>query len=123
MKIRSRSFLLLAMCLGPGMLMSVCAQDSTKTTAAVEWQRYELAKGACSALFPSKPSEEFKPSPQSEEISADMYLHFASTPNGVTVGSVVPDLWMKKATGAPVGPEALLNATKKALSEVETGHE
>lgn len=37
-----------------------------------------------------------------------------------TVGSVVPDLWMRKATGAPVGPEALLNATKKALSEIET---
>ena len=36
-----------------------------------------------------------------------------------TVGSVVPDLWMKKATGAPVGPEALLAATKKALMEME----
>ena len=33
-------------------------------------------------------------------------------------GSVIPDLWMKKATGAPVGPEALLNATKSALSEM-----
>ncbi len=36
-----------------------------------------------------------------------------------TIGSVIPDLWMKKATGAPVGPEALLNATKKALSELK----
>jgi hypothetical protein len=35
-----------------------------------------------------------------------------------TVGSVVPDLWMKKATGAPVSPEALLNATAKALKEI-----
>jgi hypothetical protein len=35
-----------------------------------------------------------------------------------TVGSVIPDLWMKKATGAPVGPEALLTATRKALQEV-----
>jgi hypothetical protein len=34
------------------------------------------------------------------------------------VGSVVPDLWMKKATGAPVGPEALLTATGRALREV-----
>ncbi|HEX8845402.1 MAG TPA: hypothetical protein VF791_12195 [Pyrinomonadaceae bacterium] len=34
------------------------------------------------------------------------------------VGSVVPDLWMKKATGAPVGPEALLTATGKALKEI-----
>jgi hypothetical protein len=35
-----------------------------------------------------------------------------------TVGSVAPDLWMKKATGAPVGPEALLKATEKALQQV-----
>lgn len=35
-----------------------------------------------------------------------------------TVGSVVPDVWMKKATGAPVGPEALLHATEKALKEI-----
>lgn len=35
-----------------------------------------------------------------------------------TVGSVTPDLWMKKATGAPVGPEALLAATKKALAQL-----
>jgi hypothetical protein len=34
------------------------------------------------------------------------------------VGNVVPDLWMKKATGAPVGAEALLTATKRALAEV-----
>jgi hypothetical protein len=33
-------------------------------------------------------------------------------------GSVVPDLWMKKATGAPVGPDALLAATGKALTEI-----
>ena len=35
-----------------------------------------------------------------------------------TVGNVIPDLWMKKATGAPVGPEALLTATARALKEV-----
>lgn len=35
-----------------------------------------------------------------------------------TVGSLVPDLWMKKATGAPVGPEALLAATAKAVKEL-----
>jgi hypothetical protein len=34
------------------------------------------------------------------------------------VGNVVPDLWMKKATGAPVGPEALLAATRRALKEI-----
>ena len=31
------------------------------------------------------------------------------------MGSVTPDLWMKNATGAPVGPEALLAATERAL--------
>lgn len=35
-------------------------------------------------------------------------------------GNVVPDLWMKKATGLPVGPEALLAATEKALKKIET---
>jgi hypothetical protein len=33
-----------------------------------------------------------------------------------TAGNIAPDLWMKRATGAPVGPEALLNATQKALA-------
>jgi hypothetical protein len=35
-----------------------------------------------------------------------------------TMGSVAPDLWMKNATGAPVGSEALLSATEKALIAV-----
>jgi hypothetical protein len=33
-----------------------------------------------------------------------------------TYGSVAPDLWMKHATGAPVGAEALLGAARQALS-------
>ncbi len=33
-------------------------------------------------------------------------------------GSVAPDLWMIHATGKPVGPEALLQATQRALKEV-----
>jgi hypothetical protein len=33
-------------------------------------------------------------------------------------GSISPDLWMKKATGAPVGPEALLNAAERALDQL-----
>jgi hypothetical protein len=33
-------------------------------------------------------------------------------------GSLAPDLWMKNASGQPVGPEALLAATKRALEEV-----
>ena len=32
-----------------------------------------------------------------------------------TQGRLTPDLWMMKATGKPVGPEALLEATEKAL--------
>lgn len=35
------------------------------------------------------------------------------------MGRVVPDLWMKNATGAPVGPDALLRATEKALGQME----
>ncbi|MFA6955680.1 MAG: hypothetical protein WC538_07400 [Thermoanaerobaculia bacterium] len=34
-------------------------------------------------------------------------------------GRYTPDLWMTKATGAPVGPAALLKATEKALAKVE----
>lgn len=34
-------------------------------------------------------------------------------------GSVTPDLWMKHATGAPVGPQALLAATEKAVAIVK----
>jgi len=34
------------------------------------------------------------------------------------LGNIAPDLWMKEATGAPVGPEALLAETEKALSTV-----
>jgi hypothetical protein len=33
-------------------------------------------------------------------------------------GSVAPDVWMIHATGAPVGPDALLAATEKALAKV-----
>jgi len=33
-------------------------------------------------------------------------------------GRVTPDLWMKNATGAPVGPEALLSAAGRALAAV-----
>ena len=34
------------------------------------------------------------------------------------IGNVAPDIWMKQATGAPVGPAALLEATEKALAGV-----
>jgi hypothetical protein len=37
-----------------------------------------------------------------------------------TYGNVSPDIWMKHATGAPVGAEALLAATERALVEFET---
>ena len=35
------------------------------------------------------------------------------------VGNLAPDLWMKNATGAPVGSDALLAATERALSEIK----
>jgi hypothetical protein len=31
---------------------------------------------------------------------------------------VAPDVWMREATGAPTGPEALLDATRQALVEL-----
>ena len=34
-------------------------------------------------------------------------------------GSISPDLWMTKATGAPVGPEALLKAAERALDQLD----
>ena len=34
------------------------------------------------------------------------------------MGRITPDVWMKHATGSPVGPEALLSATEKALTQV-----
>jgi hypothetical protein len=34
------------------------------------------------------------------------------------LGDIAPDLWMKQATGAPVGPDALLRATEKALQQL-----
>ncbi|HEX8559079.1 MAG TPA: hypothetical protein VF668_13320 [Pyrinomonadaceae bacterium] len=33
-----------------------------------------------------------------------------------TAGNIAPDLWMRRATGAPVGPDALLDATRRALA-------
>ncbi len=35
-----------------------------------------------------------------------------------TAGRIAPDLWMKRATGSPVGPDALLAEAEKALSDV-----
>jgi hypothetical protein len=38
-----------------------------------------------------------------------------------SLGRLTPDLWMQKATGAPVGPAALLEATSRALTQVRSG--
>jgi oligoendopeptidase F len=37
----------------------------------------------------------------------------------VSSGCVAPDLWMQRATGAPVGPDALLSAAARALDELQ----
>ena len=34
------------------------------------------------------------------------------------LGDVTPDLWMENATGRPVGSDALLQATERALSQL-----
>jgi Zn-dependent M32 family carboxypeptidase len=36
-----------------------------------------------------------------------------------TLGRLSPDLWMQQATGQPVGPQALLNATASALEKLK----
>jgi oligoendopeptidase F len=36
-----------------------------------------------------------------------------------SLGQLTPDLWMLRATGSPVGPEALLEATAKALKNLQ----
>jgi hypothetical protein len=35
------------------------------------------------------------------------------------LGRISPDLWMKQATGSPVGPEALIAAAEKALQVIK----
>jgi len=37
-------------------------------------------------------------------------------------GRLTPDLWMKGATGKPVGPDALLSATENALKVIKNGN-
>jgi hypothetical protein len=37
-------------------------------------------------------------------------------------GSITPDLWMRTATGAPVGPDALLHATDRAVTTLSQVH-
>jgi hypothetical protein len=37
------------------------------------------------------------------------------------MGHVTPDLWMEHATGRPVGPEALLAATQRAVNDIAAG--
>jgi hypothetical protein len=38
------------------------------------------------------------------------------------IGNVTPDMWMRQATGAPVGPDALLAATGEALDHMGGGN-
>jgi hypothetical protein len=50
------------------------------------------------------------------EISGNLGAEFERM---ATLGRIAPDLWMQKATGSPVGPEALLAEAEKALGEME----
>jgi hypothetical protein len=38
----------------------------------------------------------------------------------VAMGNVVPDLWMTNAAGTPVGADALLEATRRALEKLRS---
>ncbi len=57
---------------------------------------------------------------QIEEKMEDMGKIGPAFERAAKYGRVAPDVWMKHATGAPVGPEALLAATGKALQQLET---
>jgi hypothetical protein len=37
------------------------------------------------------------------------------------IGDLSPDVWMVEATGRPVGPQALLAATERALAAIDKG--
>jgi len=50
------------------------------------------------------------------ETSGDLGAEFERM---CLAGNIAPDLWMKNATGHPVGPEALLHATESALDVVQ----
>ena len=56
---------------------------------------------------------------QIEEKMPDMGKIGPAFERAAKYGHVAPDVWMQHATGAPVGPEALLNATEKALQQVK----
>ncbi|HVE13854.1 MAG TPA: hypothetical protein VNI01_10705 [Elusimicrobiota bacterium] len=55
---------------------------------------------------------------QVEEKMGDMKKIGPEFERMATYGCVAPDLWMIHATGAPVGPEALLKATERALGQL-----
>ncbi|HVP43596.1 MAG TPA: hypothetical protein VMS96_09185 [Terriglobales bacterium] len=57
---------------------------------------------------------------QIEEKMEDMGKIGPAFENAARYGRVAPDVWMKHATGAPVGAEALLAATEKALQQLGT---
>jgi hypothetical protein len=56
---------------------------------------------------------------QIEEKMPDMGKIGPAFERAAKYGHVAPDVWMQHATGAPVGPEALLAATEKALQQLQ----
>jgi hypothetical protein len=67
--------------------------------------------------------------PLGHMIARQLTEHFAKTKNFgaefervARFGSVTPDLWMEHATGAPVGPAALLSSAEQALKVLSPGH-
>jgi hypothetical protein len=38
------------------------------------------------------------------------------------LGQIAPDLWMRQASGSPVGADALLEATSRSLQELGAPH-
>ncbi len=56
---------------------------------------------------------------QIEEKMPDMGKIGPAFERAARYGHVAPDVWMQHATGAPVGPEALLKATERALQQLQ----
>lgn len=65
--------------------VSAQAQTGTNNSSDVQWQRYELGKGAFSVLLPGKPKEEIVSSSPVEGFHVDMYTYGVATEEGVYV--------------------------------------
>jgi hypothetical protein len=79
MRLKTYLMSLLFACVIAGFAFNVQAQSKV----VAEWTRYELGKGTFSVLFPSKPKEEFQPSPADLAVPIDLYMYTVEANEGV----------------------------------------